>query len=98
MWPEPKTFLAVSKDGAPIETVPLESQVYTGIGYRAYGKDVVTPFEEHLVRRSLRFTIEEWDKIPILHKALEVALSRAQRMIKGHEEEAISRHMKRKGR
>jgi hypothetical protein len=79
-----------------ISKIPVEEGVSAGIRWRSLTDRLVPTFEEHIVRKELGYKLSEWANLPVWEKAFEVAVSRTERAINAHEEEARARSLKSK--
>lgn len=84
-----------------VTRVELERRVNAGIQWRSIGDGMVPIFEEHSVRIQRNFTVEQWEKLEPMERAIVIAEHRIDNAMKGHYAEAESRQMrqdaKRKG-
>lgn len=100
----PRSFLGATKRQGdlevPVTQVELDHGIYTGIQLREIGADMVPLQEEHEARLERGITLDTWCRMPMLEKALIVAIRRNRIAIANiHTEAEISqseREMKRK--
>jgi hypothetical protein len=81
--------------------VPIPEAVQAGIGYRTvrdFRGIVVPPFEEHVARAEIGYTLAEWYDMHYFERAFEVACYRLRVAVKNHQEAAQLRAAKAKGR
>lgn len=81
-------------NGERIQSAPLAETISTGISYDLLVQGVVPLFEEHKIRSNLNLTLSEWANMDRSEKAFEVAVSRLKHLELLHENDVISRRMK----
>ncbi len=84
MLTPPHPFLRVTKQGINLVELELRNQINIGLGFIQLIPGNVTFFEEHMIRQSIGYTIEEWDRLDRLDKAFEVAVYRLKKTIDNH--------------
>jgi hypothetical protein len=79
-----------------ISKIPVDGGISAGIRWRSLTDRLVPTFEEHMVRKECGYNLRQWRALPVWEKAFEVAVSRTERAINAHEEEARAKSLKSK--
>ena len=81
MIPQDNSFRNVTE-------IELDHGINAGIRLRSIGKGMVPLFEEHEIRIENKMSLEDWDKIPYMERAIIIAVSRTKRAITNLQSEA----------
>lgn len=81
-----------------VTEIELDHGINAGIRLRSIGKGMVPVYEEHDIRIENKMSLEEWDKLPYMERAIIVAVSRVKRAMNNLHSEAEIRESESKSK
>ena len=84
------------ENNVSVTEVDLDHGVSAGIRLRSIGNGMIPIFEEHTARIDSRLSLEEWDKLPYMERAMIIATHRVKNAISNLQQEAEIRESERK--
>lgn len=98
----PSSFLGVTKrqnnQDVPVTEIELDHGTESGIHWQMIGVDMVPLQEEHEARLERGIGLEEWGRLPLMEKAMIVAVRRNRIATENIQAEAEIRRAERKAR
>ena len=76
--------------------IELDHGINSGVRLKSIGRGLIPVFEEHSVRIENHYSIDEWDTIPYMERAIIVAVARSKRAIANLQAEAEIRESEQK--